>query len=163
MTLREHLIGAWELTYYAERFGPDGPITYPHGENPTGLIMYTADGYMSAQIMTPDRPAYDKPTAAGGTEDQRATAAAGYLAYSGSYSVDELTGVIHHHVLVSLMPNWIGGTQLRHSRLAEHRLTLTAQSAAPGQIDVSPIDIALDKDRTRISPRCTRIRFTAPP
>lgn len=73
--------------------------------------MYTPDGYMSAQIMTPDRPAYDNPTAAGGTEDQRATAAAGYLAYSGRYSVDELTGVIHHHVLVSLMPNWIGGTQ----------------------------------------------------
>lgn len=95
--------------------------------------MYTPDGYMSAQIMTPDRPAYDNPTAAGGTEDQRATAAAGYLAYSGSYSVDDLTGVIHHHVLVSLMPNWIGDTQLRQGRLAEHQLTLTAQSATPGQ------------------------------
>ena len=55
MTLREHLIGAWELTYYAEQLGPDGPIAYLHGENPNGLIVSTPDGYMSAQIMTPGR------------------------------------------------------------------------------------------------------------
>jgi hypothetical protein len=33
-----------------------GEVVRPYGEHPLGLIMYTADGYMSAQITTPDRP-----------------------------------------------------------------------------------------------------------
>lgn len=55
MTLLENLIGAWELTYYAEQLGPDGPITYPHGENPTGLIMYTPAVMGTASAWPQDR------------------------------------------------------------------------------------------------------------
>ena len=44
-----------------------------------------------------DRPDYDQPDTAGGTAAQHATAAAGYLAYSGPYAVDEeATGIVHH-------------------------------------------------------------------
>jgi hypothetical protein len=50
----------------------------------------------------------------------------GYLAYSGPYSVDESTGVVHHHVAVSLLPNWLGSTQVRHTRLDGDQLTITS-------------------------------------
>jgi hypothetical protein len=93
--------------------------------------MYTPDGYMSAQIMTPGRPAYDLPAAVGGTVEQRATAAGGYLAYGGPYSVDETTGDIHHQVVVSLLPNWIDTTQIRRSHLIDDHLTLLAESTIP--------------------------------
>ncbi|KZS58429.1 lipocalin-like domain-containing protein [Mycobacterium ostraviense] len=48
-----------------------------------GLIIYTPDGYMSAQIQSSGRPDYDRPVASGGTTEQAAAAAPGYLAYSG--------------------------------------------------------------------------------
>ncbi|MCW2652372.1 MAG: hypothetical protein JWR32_3348, partial [Mycobacterium sp.] len=96
-----------------------------------GLIMYTGDGYMSAQIMRPDRPAYDRPETAGGTPEQAEAAAAGYLAYSGPFTVDEYTGVLHHQPRVSLLPNWLNLTQLRHSTLDGDHLTLSAITEAP--------------------------------
>ncbi|CAN5584425.1 hypothetical protein BH11ACT6_BH11ACT6_12840 [soil metagenome] len=131
MTLRDRLIGAWELVTYTEQELPDGPLAYPHGEDPLGLIMYTPDGYMSAQIETRNRPPYDRPAAAGGTAEQRATAAAGYLAYSGPYFVDEYTGNIRHHVAISLLPNWIDSIQVRRSRLIGDQLVLSAEGRSP--------------------------------
>ena len=128
-SLGDKLIGAWELVSYVERDSPDGPARYPHGEDALGLIMYTPDGYMSAQIMTPGRPAYDQPIARGGTTEQAAAAALGYLAYSGPYSVDESTGVVDHHVAVCLLPNWLGSTQVRHTQLDEDRLTISSTTA----------------------------------
>jgi hypothetical protein len=35
-----------------------GPITYPLGPDALGLMMYTGDGYMSAQLMRRGRPAH---------------------------------------------------------------------------------------------------------
>jgi hypothetical protein len=130
--IAEQIVGAWELISYIEQDHPDEPARYPHGREPQGLILYTPDGYMSAQIMTPGRPNYDRAVAAGGTSAQTAAAATGYLAYSGPYYVDESSGDIHHDVAVCLMPNWLGQTQLRHSQLHNGHLTLSAEATLNG-------------------------------
>jgi hypothetical protein len=124
--LRNDVLGTWELVSYIAQDNHGGPITYPLGPDALGLIMYTADGYMSAQIMRRDRRAFDRPESDGGTAEQAAAAAAGYLAYSGPFEVDEFTGVVHHEVRVSLLPNWLNGTQLRHAKLDGDHLTLSA-------------------------------------
>ena len=124
--LRDAVLGTWELVSYTAQDNHGGPVTYPLGRDALGLIMYTADGYMSAQLMRRDRPAFDRPEIAGGTPEQWAAAAAGYLAYSGPFTVDELVGVLHHQVTVSLIPNWLNHTQLRHSKLHGEHLTLSA-------------------------------------
>ena len=129
--LRNAIQGTWELVSYVAQHNHGGPITYPLGPGALGLIMYTADGYMSAQIMRPDRPAFDHSESDGGTLEQAAAAAAGYLAYSGPFEVDESTGVVHHDVMVSLLPNWLNGTQLRHAKLDGDHLTLSAVTAVP--------------------------------
>jgi hypothetical protein len=56
--------------------------------------------------------------------DELAAAASGYLSYSGPYEVvgDDL---IAHHIAISLLPNWIGGTQYRFARLRESVLELS--------------------------------------
>ena len=132
--LRNAVLGTWELVSYTEE-NDGGPITYPLGPDALGLIMYTADGYMSAQIMRPDRPAFDRPETDGGTPEQAAAAAAGYLAYSGPFTVDEDTGVLHHQPRVSLLPNWLNLTQLRHSTLVGDHLTLSAITNAPDGVE----------------------------
>src|SRR3974377_2594750 len=56
--LRERLIGAWKLVSYVERPVDGSAPFYPMGEGPQGIIMYTPDGYMSAQLMHPERPSF---------------------------------------------------------------------------------------------------------
>jgi Lipocalin-like domain len=133
--LRDDVLGTWELVSYTEVDNHGGPVTYPLGPDALGLIMYTGDGYMSAQIMRPDRPAFDRPETGGGTPEQAEAAASGYLAYSGPFTVDEVTGVLHHQPRVSLLPNWLNLTQLRHSTLDEDHLTLSAITPAPDGVE----------------------------
>lgn len=103
--LRTNVIGAWKLQSYESR-----------GIDAEGIIMYTADGYMSAQLMRPGRSRSSRDDAHPDGQDDLAAAASGYLSHSGPYTVvgDDL---IAHHVLVSLLPNWIGGTQYRSARI----------------------------------------------
>src|SRR4051812_3471506 len=89
--------------------------------------MYTADGYMSAQLMRRDRPAYDRAGTGGGSAEQMAAAASGYLCYSGPFELDEAAEVLRHHVDVSLLPNWVGGIQVRRAHLDGDTLTLSAE------------------------------------
>jgi len=122
---REDLLGAWHLQSYTAE--SDGVVDEPLGPDPLGIIMYTDDGYMSAQLMRRGRPDYDKAVTDGGTPEQTATAATGYLCYSGPFTVDEEADVLSHHVEVSLLPNWVGGNQIRHARLRDDVLELRAE------------------------------------
>ncbi len=60
-TLREQLIGAWKLVSYVEKPVDGSAPFYPFSEHPQGIIMYTPDGFMSAQLCSPGR----KPFASG--------------------------------------------------------------------------------------------------
>lgn len=122
---RENLLGAWHLTSYAAE--SEGGVDQPLGPDPVGVLLYTSDGYVSAQLMRRDRPPYDRAITGGGTSAQMAAAASGYLCYSGPFDLDEATGVVRHHVEVSLLPNWVGGVQIRHGQLDGDTLTLSAE------------------------------------
>jgi hypothetical protein len=121
--LRDQLIGAWRLVSMQTR-DEDGTVRYPLGDDATGLILYTPDGFMSAQIQASGRPAYADDDVDGGTLEEAAAAARGYLAYSGPYRV-AADGELTHHMDVSLFPNWLGNTQVRVCRLDGDHLELS--------------------------------------
>ena len=56
--LREQLVGAWALMSFVERDIETGVENHPFGEHPLGLILYTPDGYVSAQLQRPERPPF---------------------------------------------------------------------------------------------------------
>jgi Lipocalin-like domain len=111
--LRDQLIGAWKLVSYEEKAVDGSPSFHPMSEQPMGIIMYTPDGYMSAQLSKPDR----KPFASGdwfkGTPEEYGREATTYIAYTGKFHVDEEAQKLTHSMFVSLFPNWIGQTQPR--------------------------------------------------
>ena len=116
------LVGTWRLEEWA--FSLEGePPRHPFGADAVGLLIYTADGRMSATLMRRDRPPLGTRTLAAAPEAARAEAAAGYLAYAGRYRVEGAEVV--HTVEVSLLPDWIGQEQRRGLRLEGARLTLT--------------------------------------
>lgn len=122
--LRDEIVGAWRLVSYTAQGDGGGPVFYPLGADAVGLIIYTDDGYMSAQLMRPNRSPQGRSDLF--DPNQVAMAASDYLAYAGPYRVDDATGAVYHMVAISLLPNWTDTTQLRYATLDGDRLTLIA-------------------------------------
>jgi hypothetical protein len=130
-TIREQLLGTWRLvSYYTQ--GTDGSIVHPMGQDVSGYIMYLADGFMSANLMVPGRPAYTGGSASTATPAELAAGALGYFGYAGRYEVDEQVKAVRHHIEVALAPNLAGSTQLRHVKLEGRRLILRGDPAPIG-------------------------------
>ncbi|TGZ77673.1 hypothetical protein EX30DRAFT_180163 [Ascodesmis nigricans] len=128
---RNALIGAWELiSYRCEPVQPGDETVYPMTRNATGIIMYTPDGYMSAQLMTPGTPKFADGDLSGGTTEELVSVAKNYLAYSGPFKVTEENGkpVLRHSMEVASFPNWLGNTQVRVAELEEDRLVLQPEA-----------------------------------
>jgi len=141
-TLSEQITGSWTLVELIEVPLNGGEITHPMGEEPKGLIIYNPDGYMSAQIMNPDRKNFNQEHWTGATPDEYTQEGSTYLAYSGPFSTDDEKQMVSHTMYISLFPNWTGQTQDRtvlfkegflhleshkpfmvNSRLVTHKLT----------------------------------------
>lgn len=125
----EDLIGTWEMVeYYLEK---DGKRVYPLGTGCKGYLMYTPDGYVSAQQMATGRPAYASGDLHEGTAEEMAAAAHGYMAYAGRYeivSLDPETGdvTVRHSMNVSMNPTWLGQSQERNAHVEDDILTIHA-------------------------------------
>jgi hypothetical protein len=58
--LRDRLIGAWELvTYHTELLSDPSNKVYPYGTDVRGMIVYTPDGYMSANVLRLGQAPFD--------------------------------------------------------------------------------------------------------
>jgi|SRR5208282_4023902 len=126
--LRDRLIGTWKLISYTEKPVDGSGTVYPMGENPIGIIMYTPDGYMSAQFMRPHRRPFASGDWLDGTAEEYREEASTYIAYSGPFHVDEETRTLTHSMFVSLFPNWTGQTQPRVVKIEDDILHLSTES-----------------------------------
>src|SRR5262249_38236556 len=106
--MAQRLIGTWTLVSY-EAIEPDGSRSLPFG-HAVGRLSYDVHGNMSGQVMRPHRAPVE--LAIGAAQQVRA-AYIGYIAYFGTYEVDEQAGTVVHHVLGALNPAWVGGDQVR--------------------------------------------------
>lgn len=126
--LRDQLIGAWKLVSYVEKPVDGSAPFYPMSEKPSGIIMYTPDGFMSAQLMHPDRKDFASGDWFDGTDEEYKTEASTYIAYSGPFHVDEEKQTLTHSMFVSLFPNWTGQTQPRVVKIEGDLLHLSTAS-----------------------------------
>ena len=118
-------IGAWQLISQISRHA-DGTVFYPRGEKAHGLLMYDRSGMMSAQLMRPDHQ---------DLSNDLDTALTVYLAYYGTYTVDEVARTVTHHVKDCSYNGWENTDQVRTFVFEGDRLTLTAPSPRPGEGD----------------------------
>jgi hypothetical protein len=96
---KEKLIGAWHLVHI-DAPGPDGKsVPVPQ---PKGVLIYTRDGHMSAQLMYP----------ASANSLSNEYVLNGYEASFGSYDVDETTRTVTHHVQGSITRDLLVGKDL---------------------------------------------------
>jgi hypothetical protein len=105
------LIGSWKLIDWTVEM-EGGRVVKPFRGRATGVLTYTDEGRMVASLMRTDREPIGTRSFAEAKALERASAAAGYLSYAGTYEI--LGDEVHHHVDLSLFPDWVGGTQVRH-------------------------------------------------
>ena len=126
MISKDELKGTWQLESWTIGYSDRDDFTYPYGEDPKGLLMYTDDGLMSASIsrkeraLLPDNVSFRKLP-----DEIKAAAFSSYFHYAGRYRVVE--GDVIHYVTQSLNPNFPGTEQLRHAELDGQTLVLSGK------------------------------------
>ncbi len=128
-TLASSVVGTWRLRRWESRT-EDGRVSYPMGPDTIGYLTYTADGFMFAAMMRPDRARFAGADLFGGTSQEKAAAVDSYLTYCGRYEVRE--GRVIHRIELSLFPNWVGVDQVRYVELEGDRLTITTPQLQVG-------------------------------
>ena len=125
-SLRDYLLGTWELASYAE-LAEDGSVANrPFGVDARGLLIYAPDGFMSAFLMPARRPPFASGDLFSPTPEELA-AASRLVGYSGRYRVDEAAGSVTHEIVLSFFPNWSGQDQVRRAERLPGRLVLTPE------------------------------------
>ncbi|MDH5378753.1 MAG: lipocalin-like domain-containing protein [Gammaproteobacteria bacterium] len=118
------LLGAWRLrAFYIE--SAQGQRSYPFGESPQGLLVYTDTGMMSAQLMRDNRPMVESGDHQVATQQEMEENFRGCVSYFGSYELHVESGFVLHHVEKSLFPNWEGVAQKRFFELTGDQLRIT--------------------------------------
>jgi hypothetical protein len=122
---RNPLHGAWKLVNF-EQNESDGNTSHPYGDMPIGRLTLDAAGRMSVFVMKPGRFASVNSTNAitTATVDDLRQIADGFMAYYGSYKVDESTMTITTKVEAATIPAWTDSEQKRAYELSGDILAL---------------------------------------
>lgn len=118
------LVGSWRLVEWRIDY-PDGrPPAWPFGADAVGLIVYAADGWMTATMSRRDRSTLSDVSAIKADQSSKARAFQEYLTYAGRWTV--VGNRIAHDVEMSLNPALMGTRQWRDAALDRARLVLGA-------------------------------------
>jgi len=131
MISKDDLIGTWQLESWTIGYTDRDEFTYPYGEEPQGLLVYSNDGWMSASINRPGRALLPEDVSFRKLPDAlKAKAFSSYFHYAGRYQV--VDGDVIHYVTQSLNPNFPGTEQLRHAELDGQTLVLSGKDQVGG-------------------------------
>lgn len=130
------LLGTWHLARWDITYDDGRPATLPYGEDATGLILYTADGHMSACIGRAGRPPLSSASVRSAPESEQRAAFESWFQYAGPYRLkqrDDGALQVVHTVTHALNPNFVGTQQVRDVHIdADGSLTLSASDQVPG-------------------------------
>jgi hypothetical protein len=133
-SLAAALVGAWRLLRWTIEYPATGRLTRPFGPAAEGLLVYSADGHMSATLQRPVRPRLSRADPNTVSDAEKAAAFSGYVHYAGTWHVAD--GHVIHDVEFAMNPNLVGTRQVRSLALAGDVLELGAEEAleAPGAV-----------------------------
>ena len=126
VSVSEQFPGTWELLSI-ERLNSEGNWVSTAGQlsgSSIGMLMYDEFGNMSVHIMNPERAVYPSPGLSALTAEQLRETLRGYVAYFGTYEINERESYVVHHRRGHLSPNQVGVDAKRFFEFDRDRLTL---------------------------------------
>ena len=110
--LQNQLIGTWDFVVAQVR-APDGKISFPFGESPKGMLVFTPDGRFMQIHVASDVPKIASNNRLTGTPQEYAEIMRRSLSVFGTYTVDDAKKTVTYHIVSSSFPNWEGEAQTR--------------------------------------------------
>ena len=92
---------------------PDGKKSFPFGETPTGILIFTAGGQFAQIHVASDVPKLASNNRLTGTPEEYATIMRRTISLFGTYSVNEEKKTVTFHIVSSTYPNFAGEAQER--------------------------------------------------
>jgi hypothetical protein len=117
---RDTVVGTWKLvsvTATTEKGDADKAVL---GQNPSGLLTYTADGRMMAIISDDGRKPLSIADRLAAPVEERAQAYSTFMAYAGRYTFD--CDKVVTRVEVASLQNWVNTDQTRFISLQGNRM-----------------------------------------
>ncbi|MGB8579131.1 MAG: lipocalin-like domain-containing protein [Pseudolabrys sp.] len=111
-SLRDQLVGSWNFVV-AEVVAPDGKKSFPFGETPKGILVFTADGQFAQIHVASDVPKIASNNRLTGTPEEYATIMRRSISLFGTYSVNEEKKTVIFNIVSSTYPNFAGQAQER--------------------------------------------------
>jgi len=112
-SLKEQIVGSWNFVV-AEVAAPDGQKSFPFGETPKGILIFTADGRFAQIHIAGDVPKIASNNRMTGTPEEYAAIMRRSLSVFGTWTVDEAKKTVTYNIVSSSFPNWEGEAQTRN-------------------------------------------------
>ena len=110
--LKDQIVGTWNFVV-AEVTAPDGKKSFPFGETPKGILIFTADGRFAQIHVAGDVPKIASNNRLTGTPEEYSDIMRRSLSVFGTYTVDEDKKTVTYNIVSSSFPNWQGEAQTR--------------------------------------------------
>jgi hypothetical protein len=111
-SLKDQIVGTWNFVV-AEVTAPDGKKSFPFGETPKGILIFTADGRFAQIHVASDVPRIASNNRLTATPEEYAGIMRRSLSVFGTYTVDEANKTVTYNIVSASFPNWEGEAQTR--------------------------------------------------
>ena len=138
-SLKDQIVGTWDFVV-AEVTAPDSKKSFPFGETPRGILIFTADGRFAQIHVASDVPKIASNNRMTGTPEEYAGIMRRSLSVFGTYAVDEAKKTVTYHIVSSSFPNWEGEAQTRTiDKLTTEEFVNTNPNVAGGRGSASNV------------------------
>jgi hypothetical protein len=111
--MKDQIVGSWNFVV-AEVTASDGKKSFPFGETPKGILIFTDDGRFAQIHVAGDVPKIASNNRMTGTPEEYAGIMKRSLSVFGTYAVDEDKKTVTYNIVSSSFPNWEGEAQTRN-------------------------------------------------
>ena len=111
-SLKDQIVASWDFII-AEITALDGKKSFPFGEKPKGILIFTPDGRFAQIHVASEAPKIASNNRMTGTAEEYQAIMRGSISVFGSYTVDEANKTVTYHIVSSTFPNWQGEAQTR--------------------------------------------------
>ena len=131
--LKDQIVGTWNFVV-AEVTAPDGKKSFPFGETPKGILIFTADGSFAQIHVAGDVARIASNNRLTGTPEEYAEIMRRSLSVFGTWTVDEANKTVTYHIVSASFPNWQGEAQTRSiDKLTSDEFVNTNRGLAGGR------------------------------
>ena len=132
-SLKDRIVGTWNFVV-AEVTAPDGKKSFPFGETPKGILIFTPDGRFAQIHVASDAPKIASNNRMTGTPEEYAAIMRRSLSVFGTWTVDEASKTVTYHIVSASFPNWEGEAQTRNiDKLTAEEFVNTNPNVAGGR------------------------------